>query len=324
MEQAMTTTGGGSCDGDGGGGGIGCLLSGIACCVAGAAFYFAGRRSLRAAAKLRLARRFTRISDLSAALDSEGDLPLVTISGQVGSETPILSPQNGCQAVITEQNVTQHYKTKHVTTTRTTEITENEGVKYLVLKETKKKDGDEYLVVKRTTVKDGTEHRLTNTRNDKVHVAEQWVHGTKLVSSTKHEVPWYLEDATGRLYVVEARKATGFGLSRESSVYDENKPSCTRCQACGLEDSVKIVGLERTERVLQIGTTFTSVGRAYKDRSNGAILIKRPKEIGGFYVSRSTIDQIISDLRNSSRNEDNMAVIFAISGGVLLACHLLL
>nr|ABF96066.1 hypothetical protein LOC_Os03g24480 [Oryza sativa Japonica Group] len=178
-----TATAGGECD-CGGGGGVGCLLSGIACCCAAAAFYFVG------ATELRMARRFTRISDLSAALDSEGALPLVTLRGQVGSETRIVASQSGCQAVIAEQQVRQHCKTKHVTKSAKTKINEKDGEEFLVLRRTKATDGDEYLVVKRTRVKVGTEHRPTKRVRD-IDV-EQWVHGTNVVSSTKNEVLWYL------------------------------------------------------------------------------------------------------------------------------------
>uniref|UniRef100_A0A0E0KDY6 RING-type E3 ubiquitin transferase n=1 Tax=Oryza punctata TaxID=4537 RepID=A0A0E0KDY6_ORYPU len=142
------------------------------------------------------------------------------------------------------------------------------------------------------------------------------------MAPTKNNVPWFLEDATGRLHVVEAHKATDFTLNRESSVFEENKQLCSRCQLCGQEGSVKIVGLERIERVLPTGTTFTVVGEAYKDR--GTVLIKRPRSLGRFYVSRRSIDQIISDLKKTSTGDDAAAAIFTFSGGVLLACHALL
>uniref|UniRef100_A0A0E0NVC0 RING-type E3 ubiquitin transferase n=1 Tax=Oryza rufipogon TaxID=4529 RepID=A0A0E0NVC0_ORYRU len=216
--------------------------------------------------------------------------------------------------------VRQHCKTKHVTKSAKTKINEKDGEEFLVLRRTKATDGDEYLVVKRTRVKVGTEHRPTKRVRD-IDV-EQWVHGTNVVSSTKNEVLWYLEDATGRLHVVEAHKATGFTLNRESSVFEENKQLCSRCQVCGQEGSVKVVGLERTERVLPTGTTFTVVGEAYKDR--GTVLIKRPRELGRFYVSRRGIDQIISDLKEASTGKDATAAIFAFCGGVLLAFHALL
>uniref|UniRef100_A0A0D3FIP4 RING-type E3 ubiquitin transferase n=1 Tax=Oryza barthii TaxID=65489 RepID=A0A0D3FIP4_9ORYZ len=170
-------------------------------------------------------------------------------------------------------DVRQHYKTKHVTKSAKTEINEKDGEEFLMLRRTKATDSDEYLVVKRTRVKIGTEHRPTKRVRD-IDV-EQWVHGTN---------------------------ATGFTLNRESSVFEENKQLCSRCQVCGQEGSVKVVGLERTERVLPTGTTFTVVGEAYKDR--GTVLIKRPRELG--------------------RGKDATAAIFAFCGGVLLAFHALL
>ncbi|CAN6306570.1 unnamed protein product [Urochloa humidicola] len=55
---------------------------------------------------------------------SSGHLPLVTVSGRVRSDTPLIGQQSGLPAAIVEQHVTQHY-----------------------LKKTQKKEaGEEYLV----------------------------------------------------------------------------------------------------------------------------------------------------------------------------------
>jgi len=43
---------------------------------------------------------------------SSGYLPLVTLSGRVGSDTPIIGEQSGLEAVIVENNVSQIFLKK--------------------------------------------------------------------------------------------------------------------------------------------------------------------------------------------------------------------
>ncbi|KAL6593951.1 hypothetical protein ACP70R_048852 [Stipagrostis hirtigluma subsp. patula] len=92
-------------------GGPGYLLGGLACCCASAGCYFLGKSRLESDVGVRSARRFRRICDLSTTLDSSfGHLAMVTVSGRVGSDTPIIGQQSGLQAAIVEQHVITDFK----------------------------------------------------------------------------------------------------------------------------------------------------------------------------------------------------------------------
>ncbi|CAL4930909.1 unnamed protein product [Urochloa decumbens] len=275
---------------DGGGPG-GYLLGGVACFCAGAGCYYLGKTRLESAGVVRSARRFRRIHDLSVLLDSSsGHLPLVTVSGRVRSDTPLIGQQSGLPAAIVEQHVTQHY----------------------LKKARKKKADEEYLVVKKTKENCGDEHLLIK-KEEKDDVG-QWTHFSEVMSSTKKEVPWNLDDGTGHLEIAGACTANGFSLSLGSEVFEKQPHSC------GCECTLKILGLKRTERILQIGARLTVVGEAFKDNS-GKITIQRPRNSGPFHVSRSSIDQIISGLGTEAVKPG--AASFVLWRLQLLACSFL-
>ncbi|KAL6593953.1 hypothetical protein ACP70R_048854 [Stipagrostis hirtigluma subsp. patula] len=265
--------------------GRGLLWGGIACCCAGAGCYLMGRSRAESAAALRSARSFCRISDLAMTLGtSSGNLPLVTVSGRVGSDTPIIGQQSGLEAAIVNNEVTQHF-----------------------LKKQKNKDGEEYVVLKKTKEEDGTERCLVR----KEEKDARWIECSELISSKTRKVPWHLDDGTGRLEIVRASSADGFVLRFGSEVF-EKQP-----RTCGCECSVKILGLKRTEWVLPIGEHLTVVGEAVKDDS-GKILIRRPRDGGPFHVTRSSIGSLISGLEYGARWCEFWAAAFAASGVLLL------
>ncbi|CAN6300846.1 unnamed protein product, partial [Urochloa humidicola] len=96
------------------------------------------------------------------------------------------------------------------------------------------------------------------------------------------------------LEIVGARTAAGFSLSLGSEIFEKQPHSC------GCECTLKILGLKRTEWILQIGASLTVVGEAFKDNS-GNITIQRPRNSGPFHVSSSSMDQIISGLGTEAR-----------------------
>ncbi|XP_066320573.1 E3 ubiquitin-protein ligase SP1-like [Miscanthus floridulus] len=277
-------------DGNGGGGGSGAgfLWGGLACCCAGAGCYLAGRSYARSANELRSARRFSRISDLSMTLAaSSAYLPLVTLSGKVGSDTSIIGEQSGQEAAIVVNDVTQIF----------------------LKKEKNRKDVKEYIVVKKTKEKDGTEHLfLKNKENDD---PEQWIRCSEEIFSKKKEAPWYLDDGTGRLEIVRDRSTDGSLLCLASEDFEKQPRSC------GCECSIKLLGLRRTEWILPIGDKLTVVGEAVKDES-GKILIKRPTNGGPFHVTRNSIDKVVSNLGSDARWCKIWAATFAASGALLL------
>ncbi|MQL72445.1 hypothetical protein Taro_004748 [Colocasia esculenta] len=84
---------------------------GVGCCLSAAALYLLGRSSGRDADALRSVARVNQLKDLAQLLDTACKvLPLVvTISGRVGSETPIKCERSGLRGVIVEETAEQHF-----------------------------------------------------------------------------------------------------------------------------------------------------------------------------------------------------------------------
>ncbi|OAY85734.1 Mitochondrial ubiquitin ligase activator of nfkb 1 [Ananas comosus] len=227
---------------------------GVGCCLSAAALYLLGRSSGRDADILRSVTRVNQLKDLAALLDTARKvLPLiVTISGRVGSDAPIICEQSGLRGVIVEETAEQHFL-KH---------------------------------------------------ND----AGSWIQDSALMLSMSKEVPWYLDDGTGRVYVVGARGATGLVLTVASEVFEESGRSLVRGTLDYLQ-GLKMLGVKRTERVLPTGSSFTVVG-------------ERPDR-GPFYVSPKDIDQLIANLGKWARWYQFASMGFTVFGVFLLAKHAL-
>ncbi|MBA0730422.1 hypothetical protein Golax_022566, partial [Gossypium laxum] len=131
---------------------------------------------------------------------------IVTISGRVGSETPINCQHSGLRGVIVEETAEQHFL-KH---------------------------------------------------ND----AGSWIQDSALMLSMCKEVPWYLDDETGRVYVVGARGAVGFALTVGSEVFEESGRSIVRGTLDYLQ-GLKMLGVKRIEQVLPTGSSLTVVGEVH-------------------------------------------------------------
>ncbi|GAV78716.1 GIDE domain-containing protein/zf-C3HC4_3 domain-containing protein [Cephalotus follicularis] len=237
---------------------------GLSCCLSAAALYLLGRSSGRDAEALKSVTRVNQLKELAQLLDLESKcLPLiVTISGRVGSETPINCQYSGLRGVIVEETAEQHYL-KH---------------------------------------------------ND----AGSWIQDSALMLSMSKEVPWYLDDGTGRAHVVGARGATGFVLTVASEVFDESGRSLVRGTLDYLQ-GLKMLGVKRIERVLPTGTSLTVVGEAVKD-DIGTIRIQRPHK-GPFYVTPKTIDQLIANLGKWSRWYKYASMGLTVFGVFLITKH---
>lgn len=146
-----------------------------------------------------------------------------------------------------------------------------------------------------------------------------WVQDSALILSISKEVPWYVEDGTGRVYVVGARGANGLELAVASEVFEESGRSLVRGTLDYLQ-GLKMLGVKRMERVLPTGTTLTVVGEAIQD-DQGVIRIQRPRSGGPFYVSRRSLDQLISNLGKWSRWYKYMSIGFTVFGVYLIAAH---
>ncbi|XP_034227700.1 E3 ubiquitin-protein ligase SP1-like isoform X2 [Prunus dulcis] len=127
--------------------------------------------------------------------------------------------------------------------------------------------------------------------------AGSWIQDSALMLSMSKEVPWYLDDGTGRVHVVGARGATGFVLPVAS----------------------EMLGVKRIERVLPTGTSLSVVGEAVKD-DIGTIRIQRPHK-GPFYVSPKTIDQLIANLGKWARWYKYASLGLTVFGVYLVAKH---
>ncbi|XP_074312177.1 E3 ubiquitin-protein ligase SP1 isoform X2 [Silene latifolia] len=239
---------------------------GISCCLSAAALYVLGRSSGRDADALKSVTRVNHLKDLAILLDAASKvLPLVvSVSGRVGSDTPIKCEYSGLRGVIVEETAEQHFL-KH---------------------------------------------------ND----AGSWVQDSALMLCMSKEVPWYLDDGSGRVYVVGARGATGMELTIGSELFEESGRSLVRGTLDYLQ-GLKMLGVKRTERVLPTGTPLTVVGEAIKD-DVGTVRVQRPHK-GPFYVSPKTIDQLIANLGKWARWYKYASFGFSVFGVYLIAKHTL-
>ncbi|KAL4205417.1 hypothetical protein AMTRI_Chr01g114500 [Amborella trichopoda] len=237
---------------------------GLSCCLSAAALYLLGRNSGRDADVLKSVTRVNQLKDLSLLLDTACKvLPLVvTVSGRVGSDTPIHCEHSGLRGVILEETAEQHFL-KH---------------------------------------------------ND----TGSWIQDSALMLSMSKEVPWYLDDGTGRVVVIGARGATGLVLSVASEVFEESGRSLVRGTLDYLQ-GLKMLGVKRIERVLPTGTSLMVVGEAVKD-DIGTIRIQRPHK-GPFYVTPKNIDDLIANLGQWSRWYRFASLGFTVFGAFLMAKH---
>lgn len=150
--------------------------------------------------------------------------------------------------------------------------------------------------------------------------AGSWVQDSALMLCMSKEVPWYLDDGTGRVYVLGARGATGLELTIGSEVFEESGRSLVRGTLDYLQ-GLKMLGVKRTERVLPTGTPLTVVGEAVKD-DVGTVRIQRPHK-GPFYISPKNIDQLIANLGKWARWYKYASLGFTVFGVYLIAKHAL-
>ncbi|ONM25665.1 E3 ubiquitin-protein ligase SP1 [Zea mays] len=160
--------------------------------------------------------------------------------------------------------------------------------------------------------------------------AGSWIQDSAVMLSVSKEVPWYLDDGTGRVYMVGARSAAGLILTVASEVFEESGRTLVRGTLDYLQ-GLKMLGVKRTERVLPTGISLTVVGEvlflsfiglccvalAIKD-DVGTIRIQRPHK-GPFYVSPKSIDQLIMNLGKWAKLYRLASMGFATFGAFLLA-----
>ncbi|KAG5567616.1 hypothetical protein RHGRI_002978 [Rhododendron griersonianum] len=148
--------------------------------------------------------------------------------------------------------------------------------------------------------------------------AGSWIQDSALMLSGCEEASWYLDDGTGRVYVIGARGATGLVLAVGSEKFEESGQSIVRGTLDYLQ-GLKMLGIKRTERVLPVGMPLTVVGEAVKD-DIGTVRIQRPHK-GPFYVTHKTIDQLIAHLGKWARLYKYASMGLTLFGAYLLAKH---
>lgn len=148
--------------------------------------------------------------------------------------------------------------------------------------------------------------------------AGSWIQDSALMLSMSKEVPWYLDDGTGHVYVVGARAASGMVLTIASEVFEESGRSLVRGTLDYLQ-GLKMLGVKRTEKVLPTGSSLTVVGEAVKD-DIGTLRIQRPHK-GPFYVSPKNIDELIANLGKWARWYQFASMGLTVYGVYLLAKH---
>ncbi|XP_074574765.1 E3 ubiquitin-protein ligase SP1 [Curcuma longa] len=147
-----------------------------------------------------------------------------------------------------------------------------------------------------------------------------WAQDSALMLTLSKEVPWFLDDGTGRVFVVGARGATGLALTVASEVFEESGRSLAR-GTLDYVQGLKMLGVKRTEKILPTGTALTVVGEAAKDDA-GKIRIQRPDK-GPFYISPKNIDQLIAIFGKWARRYQIASAGFTVIGIFLLAKHAL-
>jgi E3 ubiquitin-protein ligase MUL1 len=145
-----------------------------------------------------------------------------------------------------------------------------------------------------------------------------WIQDSALMLSISKEVPWYLEDGSGRVYIVGARNAAGMELTVASEVFEESGRSLVRGTLDYLQ-GLKMLGVKRVERVLPTGTSLTVVGEAVQD-DRGLIRIQKPNK-GPFYVTPKSLDQLVANLGRWSRWYKYMSLGFTIVGIYFITSH---
>lgn len=146
--------------------------------------------------------------------------------------------------------------------------------------------------------------------------AGSWIQDSALMLSMSKEVPWYVDDGTGRVYVVGGRGASGLVLTIASEVFEDSGRSLVRGTLDYLQ-GLKMLGVKRVERVLPTGTSLTVVGEAVKD-DVGKVRIQRPHK-GPFYISPKSLDELIANRGKWARLYQYASVGFTVFGVYLLA-----
>ncbi|KFK22341.1 hypothetical protein AALP_AAs74122U000100 [Arabis alpina] len=128
-------------------------------------------------------------------------------------------------------------------------------------------------------------------RKDGDHDSEQEY---RKVMLNRKQVPWYLDDGTTRVNVMEIQFAKGFYATLKKYFFTE--PVAEHFERFFSMKDVQIYAPDCCDHVLEIGTPLTVVGRAEKDE-DGAPMIGRAYEVFNGHI---IVDKLVSDLKSNS------------------------
>ncbi|CAD5315835.1 unnamed protein product [Arabidopsis thaliana] len=144
-----------------------------------------------------------------------------------------------------------------------------------------------------------------------------WVRNSTLMQPMTKEVPWYLDDGTGRVNADVSQGEIGLALTVGSDVFEKAEPVSLVQGALGYLKGFKILGVRHVERVVPIGTPLTVVGEAVRD-GMGNVRIQKPEQ-GPFYVTYIPLDQLISKLGELSRRFKYASMGLTVLGVILIS-----
>ncbi|XP_009138688.1 E3 ubiquitin-protein ligase SPL1 isoform X2 [Brassica rapa] len=144
-----------------------------------------------------------------------------------------------------------------------------------------------------------------------------WVQDTALMLPVCKEVPWFLDDGTGRVIVEGARSGIGFELTVGGEVFEKPEASSLVRGTLDFLRGLEMLGIRRIERVLPVGTRLTVVGQTIKD-GVGDVRIQKPDQ-GPFYVSPIPLDHLISKVGKWSRRFKKASMGLAVVGVILIS-----
>ncbi|PIN18190.1 hypothetical protein CDL12_09158 [Handroanthus impetiginosus] len=291
---------------------------GLVSCLSAAVLYAVGETCEWEEGVLKSVTRVKEIKDLAELLNSASKaLPLlVTVSGKVGSEAPINCKYSGLRGVIVEQRTACHFLERkdirfgnaRISWTQDSELVSsarNEVPWYL-------DDGtDRVHVVGARSASGLVLPAEWEVFEEPSKVANNGHQGIKISVGAKRielvlpaSTPLTIVDkdhgSDHRVHVARARSASGSILPAKEVVIEKSSKvtnESERHEANGdldCRECIKIfLGVKRIERVLPIGTHLTVVGEVVKNKV-GSVCIRKPRD-GPFYVSDSTIDQLIDN-----------------------------
>ncbi|KAL7126571.1 hypothetical protein ABFS83_14G197100 [Erythranthe nasuta] len=143
-------------------------------------------------------------------------------------------------------------------------------------------------------------------------------------SSVRNEVPWYLDDGTGRASVLGVLSAielpmASLPMALGGEVFERSIQSSIR-EKIELDNGIKTLGVQKMEHVLPVGTCLTVIGEVIRDEA-GNFVIQKPCRGFPFFVSYRSVSEIIHCYRDASSLCMYASAAFGLIGVVLIAKH---